>query len=77
MTDKEHGILEDVGKYLETFSDVPGLNTSAVEGYWARAAEAINEIGEKWKHHPLALKLGVAMYEYLEIKQDAMSKRGV
>lgn len=75
MTPKEKGILEDASKFIEAFSDVPKLTDPDSDGYWQRAADAMTGAGAKWRHHPLAEKVFVGMYEYLEIKQKELSKR--
>lgn len=74
MTEKEKGILADAGKFLEAFSQVPRLDGPDCDQYWQRAADALTAIGNKWRHHPLAEKVLVGIYEYLEIKQKELSK---
>lgn len=74
LTEKERGILEDAGKYLEAFSSAPRLDSPGCDGYWARAAGVLAEAGSKWRHHPLAEKVFLGIYEYLEIKQKELSK---
>ena len=75
LTPKEKGILEDAFKFIEAFSDVPKLTDPGSDGYWQRAADVLNYTCAKWRHHPLAEKVFVGMYEYLEIKQKELSKR--
>lgn len=75
MTPKENGILADAAAFMERFSDTPKLTDPGCDDYWQRAADAMTCGGAKWRHHPLAEKVFVGMYEYLEIKQKELSKR--
>ena len=36
-----------------------------------KAADALSDFGNKHCNHPLALQLGVAIFEYIEIKAKA------
>ena len=74
MTEKEKGILADAGKFLEAFSQVPRLDGPDSEQYWVRAADVLNAMGNKWRQHPLAEKVFIGIYEYLEIKQKELSR---
>lgn len=74
LTEKERGILEDAGRYLEAFSDVPRLKDPGCDAFWARAAGVLAEAGNRWRQHPLAEKVFLGIYEYLEIKQKELSK---
>lgn len=74
MTEKEKGILADAGRYLEAFSQVPRLDDTGCDDFWANAAGVLAEAGNKWRHHPLAEKVFLGIYEYLEIKQRELSK---
>lgn len=74
MTEKEKGILADAEKYLEAFSQAPRLDDPKSEDYWAHAAGVLAEAGNKWRQHPLAEKVFIGIYEYLEIKQKELSK---
>lgn len=74
MSEQEAEILRDAFRYLKAFSPVPRLDSPGCDDYWARAADALNAIGEKWRHHPLVEKVLIGIYEYLEIKQKELSK---
>lgn len=74
MTRKEQGIMEDATSFLETFSDAPDLSDPGCDDYWRRASEALSAAGNKWRHHPLVEKVFLGIYEYLEIKQKAVSR---
>jgi len=74
LTVKEKGIMEDATGFLESFSDAPGLNAPGCDDYWRRASEALAAAGNKWRMHPLAEKVLIGIFEYLEIKQKAVSR---
>lgn len=70
----EKAIIRDVWIYLREHNDPPALGTDACTVFWERAAKDIGDmVGGKWKNHPLAMELGLAVYSYLEQKCKAKS----
>ena len=74
MSEQEAEIMRDAFRYLKAFSDVPRLKGPGCDQYWVRAADVLTAMGEKWRQHPLAEKVFLGIYEYLEIKQKELSK---
>ena len=67
-TEKE--IIRDIWVFLKNHNHPPAVGTDACEGFWLDAVREIHEIVDvKWRQHPLALQLGMAMYAYLEKKE--------
>jgi len=66
--------MRDAYKFLNGFADTPDLNDPGCDDYWRRASEALSAAGNKWKMHPLAEKVLIGIFEYLEIKQKAVSR---
>ena len=69
MTEDESGIMRDAYRYLNAYGE-----PVASDDYWQRAAQALAEAGQKWRQPPLAEKIFIGLYEYLEIKQKEMSR---
>jgi len=66
-TEKE--IIRDIWLYLKSHNDPPAIGSEACVAFWEKAAKDIGDlVGGKWKNHPLAMELGVAVYSYLEKK---------
>ncbi len=66
-TEKE--IIRDIWIYLKTYNDPPAIGSDACVAFWEKAAKDIADlIAGKWDNHPLATKLGIAVYAYLENK---------
>ena len=74
MSEQEAEIMRDAFRYLKAFSDVPRLKNPGCDDFWARAAGVLAEAGNRWRQHPLAEKVFLGIYEYLEIKQKELSK---
>lgn len=72
MTDNEKTVMTDCYKFLDKFNQPPAGD--AVD-YWAKAAEALAEIGNKNRNHPLALAVGPAVFDYLEQKWKAINRK--
>jgi len=64
-------VFQAAAQYLDTYGDPPAGNGADAEQWWAKAADALCGFGNTHENHPLALKLGVALYEYIEIKAKA------
>ena len=60
MTNDEKNIMADMFYYLRDHN---------------AAADIGKLVDAKWKNHPLAMRIGVAMYEYLEKKCKAKDGR--
>ena len=72
MTDEEKAIMGDMFYFLRDHNDPPAVGTDACITFWEKAANDICAlVGKKWKNHPLAKDLGVALYGYLEKKCKA------
>ena len=69
MTTEEKEVMADMFYFLRDHSDPPAIGTDACVAFWKKAAEDIGTlVGRKWNNHPLAMGIGVALYEYLEKK---------
>ena len=71
MTQNEGIVVRAAMEYLERFGNPPPYNAAESAEWWKKAAEALTEFSRKNHDHPLALKLGTAIYEYIEIKAKA------
>ena len=72
MTPEEKEIMADMFYFLRDHNDPPAVGTDACVEFWEKAANDISSlVGKKWKNHPLALDIGVALYGYLEKKCKA------
>lgn len=72
MTNEEKDIMADMFYFLRDHDDPPAVGTDACNAFWEKAAKDMgNLVGSKWKNHPLAIGVGVALYEYLEKKCKA------
>ena len=59
--------MADMFYFLRDHNDPPAIGTDACISFWEKAADDIGAlVGGKWKNHPLALDIGVALYGYLE-----------
>ena len=69
MTNEEKGIMEDIYYLLRDYGDPPAINAASCEDFWYKAGKALTAVvGTKWKNHPLATKLGLALFTYIENK---------
>ena len=72
MTHEEKEIMADMFYFLRDHNDPPAADTDACAAFWERAAADMNALaGTKWKNHPLAVDIGIALYGYLEKKCKA------
>ena len=70
-------IFQDMWRYLKEHNDPPGVGTDACAEFGLRAAEDIQQLMDgRWKNHPLAFEMGMAMYAYLEKKCKARGGGG-
>lgn len=68
-TNTEDSIFRDVYRYFRAHPTPPPItDTDASAAWWESAAEDIGKVSTRWKNHPLAVKLLIAVYEYLEDK---------
>lgn len=66
-TEKE--IFRDLWTLLKTYNDPPTINDPGCEEFWYNAGKDLTDIvGNKWHNHPLAMKLGLALFVYIEDK---------
>lgn len=76
MTNDEKNIMADMFYYLRDHNDPPAVGTDGCTAFWKKAAADIGKLVDaKWKNYPLAMRIGVAMYEYLEKKCKAKDGR--
>ena len=72
MTNEEKAIMADMFYYLRDHNDPPPVSGDDCLTFWEKAADDIAKlVGGKWRNHPLALDLGIALYGYLEKKCKA------
>ena len=72
MTPEEKEIMADMFYFLRDHNNPPAIGADACVAFWEKAADDIGVlVGGKWKNHPLALDIGVALYGYLEKKCKA------
>ena len=62
--------MRDLYYFLGAHSDTPPYGEAAVQ-FFTDTAESMKGLHAKWKNHPLAVKVSIAVYEYLEIKSKA------
>ena len=77
MTQNESIVFKAAMEYLERFGNPPPYHAAESLPWWEKAADALAEFGNKHYNHPLALQLGVAIYEYIEIKAKAKENGNV
>ena len=69
MTSEEKGIMEDIYYLLRDYGNPPPINAIGCEDFWYKAGTELTAIvGTKWKNHPLAMKLGLSLFAYIENK---------
>ena len=69
MTNEENGIMKDIYYFLRDHCDPPPINTDGCEEFWYKAGKDLTDmVGTKWHNHPLAMKLGLALFVYIEDK---------
>ena len=69
MTPEEKEIMADMFFFLRDHNGPPAVGTDACAAFWEKTAVDIGSlVGQKWKNHPLAMDVGVALYGYLEKK---------
>ncbi len=69
MTTEEKTIMGDMFYFLRDHSDPPPVGAAESLSYWQKTAKDISDLVDtKWKSHPLAMALGMALYGYLEQK---------
>lgn len=78
MTDNEKAVMTDCYKFLNEFNQPPARDDPMCDGWWEKCGDAAAELQARNRNHPLAMKMGVAVFEYLEEKWRAINrKRGV
>lgn len=75
MTDNEKAVMTDCYKFLSEFSNPPAKNDLGCDEFWKKASEALNDLNVKNRNHPLAQKVGIGIFEYLEMKWAAINKK--
>ena len=69
MTQTEQAIMGDIFYYLRDHASPPPPGSEGVNAYWNGAAKDLGAlVAGKWNNHALAMKLGLAVYAYLEEK---------
>ena len=75
MTNEEKAIMGDMFYFLRDHNEPPPTDSESSAAYWEKTADDIsNLVGLKWRNHPLAMAVGVALYEYLEKKCKAKNE---
>ena len=79
MTDNEKTIWTDMYRLYDKNSMPQPKGTRACEVYWEKFHDQLTEVvNGKHNNHPLALSLGVGVFEALESKWHAINrKRGL
>jgi hypothetical protein len=72
LTDREKAVMTDCYRFLNEFNQPPPGDAAE---WWAKAAEALGELGNKNGNHPRALTVGPAVMDYLEQKWKAINRR--
>ena len=71
-TEKE--IFRDLWNYLKTYNNPPTIHDPGCEDFWYKAGKELTAVvGTKWKNHPLAVKLGLALFTYIEEKSKEVA----
>ena len=71
----EREMFRDIWIFFRMHHDPPAVGTDACVRCWDAAAKDMAAlVGGKWKNHPLAMALGIALCGYLE--QQCKSKGG-
>ena len=68
MTPEENGIMRDAFYFLRDHIDPPPVGTDACVAFWEQAAKDLGNVAATWKNHPLATRILIAIYDYLEMK---------
>ena len=72
MPENEVEIMRDMFCFLRDHNDPPPVGTDSCTAFWEKAAADIGAmVGGKWKNHPLAMDVGIALYGYIEKKCKA------
>ena len=72
MMPEEKEIMADMFYFLRDHNDPPAAGTDTCAVFWEKTAVDMNAlVGTKWKNHPLAVDIGIALYGYLEKKCKA------
>ena len=68
-TNTEDRIFREVYRYFAAhYSPPPVSDSEASAVWWEAAADDIGKVSTRWENHSLAVKLLIAIYEYLEEK---------
>ena len=71
MTPNEQIVLREIAGYLECCNNPPAHGAANEEAGWEQAAVALSEMAGRCHNHPLMMEMGVAVYNYIEIKAKA------
>lgn len=66
MANYETQIIRDLGVIIQANGEPPAGNSTDSGSWWKRLSDMLSAFGEAWDGHPLAMKLGVALFEYYE-----------
>ena len=68
-TNTEDRIFRDAYRYFRAHPTPPPISDAdASAAWWEVAADDIGKVSTRWENHSLAVKLLIAIYEYLEEK---------
>ena len=73
MTQIETEIMRDAFRFFSGHEPPPADSPESA-AFWKKTADDLAAAGVRWKHHPLAREVFVAVYLYLEIKQKEAGK---
>ncbi len=68
MTNTELEIMLDATAYLAAHNQPPPNGTNAAADWWLDATKDIGAVSAKWDNHPLAMKVLIAICDYMEEK---------
>ena len=65
----ETNIMRDAFRLLNEYADPPKIGAQDERPWWDSMNDAMNDLGQKYNQHPLAVDMGVTIHEYLEKKR--------
>ena len=71
MPNEEVEIMRDMFCFLRDHNDPPRNGTDGAPDWWLKAVKDMGSLDEKWRNHPLAQVVLMALFEYLEQKAKA------
>lgn len=73
MKKEERDIMADMFYFLREFGDPPSPGTEESTPFWEKASDSIaSVVGKKWQNHPLAMQVGITLYNYIVDKSKGV-----